>query len=174
MLRNLLPQIFIPILAVVFLWMFLNFPNFLWAFPNFISRFHPASCGGSFKETWAIPYLSKTHILSWWSWWESHPCLKSYWTTSLSPYGEMRFGYIYNAGNKRTMQLSLYFDSKNFEPANFSRIVIAVLVCAISFHRNNLHITFLPQSLCLGELPLVYAHEASTIPEPPYLYPENA
>jgi len=23
-------------------------------------------------------------IISWWSWWESHPCLKSYWTT-ISP-----------------------------------------------------------------------------------------
>ena len=72
------------------------------------------------------------------------------------------------------MRLSLYFDTKNFEPANFSRIVIAALVCAISFHRNSLHITFLPQSLCLGELPLVYTYEASTISEPPYLKPENA
>ena len=25
----------------------------------------------------------KSLIVSWWSWWESHPCLKSYWTTSL-------------------------------------------------------------------------------------------
>ena len=23
----------------------------------------------------------KSLIVSWWSWWESHPCLKSYWTT---------------------------------------------------------------------------------------------
>jgi len=44
----------------------------------------------------------------------------------------------------------------------------------IGLHRNSLHITFLPQSLCLGELPLVYAYEASTIFEPPYLKPENA
>ena len=36
----------------------------------------------------------KSLIVSWWSWWESHPCLKSYWTTSRSPYGEPRFGYI--------------------------------------------------------------------------------
>jgi len=28
------------------------------------------------------------------------------------------------------MGLSLYFDIKNFWPANFSRIVIAALVCA--------------------------------------------
>ena len=36
----------------------------------------------------------KSLIVSWWSWWESHPCLKSYWTTSRSPYGENQFGYI--------------------------------------------------------------------------------
>ena len=70
------------------------------------------------------------------------------------------------------MLLSLYFDIKNFGSANFSRIVITALVCA--FYRNSLHITFLPQSLCLGELPLVYAYEASTTFEPPYLKPENA
>ena len=51
------------------------------------------------------------------------------------------------------MQLSLYFDIKNFGSANFSRIVITALVCAmmpIGLHRNNLHITFLPQSLWFG------------------------
>ena len=77
-----IPQILIPILAVVFFVMFLSFPSFLWVFPNFISFFHSASAGFSLKETWAIPYISKTHMFSWWSWWESHPCLKSYWTTS--------------------------------------------------------------------------------------------
>ena len=33
-----------------------------------------------------VPILRMSNILlivSWWSWWESHPCLKSYWTTSL-------------------------------------------------------------------------------------------
>ena len=42
---------------------------------------------------WELAFLSKKDpplriakkslIVSWWSWWESHPCLKSYWTTSL-------------------------------------------------------------------------------------------
>ena len=70
-----IPQIFIPILAVMFFWMF---PSFLWFLPSLISRFHPASCGGSFKETWAVPYFSKWHITSWWSWSESHRCLIRY------------------------------------------------------------------------------------------------
>ncbi len=71
------------------------------------------------------------------------------------------------------MFVSLYFDIKNFRSANFSRIVITVLVCAmmpIGLHRNNLHITFLPQSTQLGELPLASCHEQSTISEPLYAF----
>ena len=40
-------------------------------------------------------------------------------------------------GEKRTMRLSLYFDTKNLRSANFSRIVITILVYAIEFHLLN-------------------------------------
>jgi hypothetical protein len=105
----------------------------------------------SFKDTKFVCY---THIISWWSWWESHPCLKSYWTTSWG--NPQRFRYIYNNGFGnwsrkcnlrplpywksflwRTMRLSLYFDTKNLRSANFSRIVITILVYAIEFHLLN-------------------------------------
>jgi len=36
-----------------------------------------------------------------------------------------------------TMRLSLYFDTKRLESANFSRIVITPLVYAIEFHLLN-------------------------------------
>ncbi len=122
--------------------------SFLWLFPSVVPCSHALVYWESFKDTKSVWY---THMFSWWSWWESHPCLKSYWTTSLSHYGEMRFRYIYTLCKKRTMRLSLYFDTKNFGPANFSRIVIAALVCA--FYRNSLHITFLPQSHWRGSYP---------------------
>jgi len=38
---------------------------------------------------------------------------------------------------KITMRLSLYFDTKNLRSANFSRIVITILVYAIEFHLLN-------------------------------------
>jgi hypothetical protein len=41
-------------------------------------------------------------------------------------------------------------------------------VCGF-FPPQHSHITFLPQSLCLGELPLASVYETSTISEPPYL-----
>ena len=73
-----IPQIFIPILTEMFMSFLFGFPSFLWFLPSLISRFHPASCGSSFKETWAIPYFSKWHITSWWSWSELHRCLIRY------------------------------------------------------------------------------------------------
>jgi len=76
------PQVLIPILIEMFLVVFLlGFPSFL-SFSCVVSCSHAPCNFGSIKKTWAIPYISKTHIFSWWSWWESHPCLKSYWTTS--------------------------------------------------------------------------------------------
>ena len=78
------------------------------------------------------------------------------------------------------MRLSLYFDTQNLWSANFSRIVITALVYAIEFHLLNERdlIATLAHNIPTseprwGELPLVSAHEASTIFEPPYLYPEN-
>jgi len=38
---------------------------------------------------------------------------------------------------KRTMRLSLYFDTKDLRSANFSRIVITILAYAIEFHLLN-------------------------------------
>ena len=77
--------------------------SFLWFLPRrscIISRSHALMYWESFKDTKSI--WKWTHILSWWSWWESHPCLKSYWTTSwagprrgVSP---LPFNYIYNNG----------------------------------------------------------------------------
>ena len=79
---------------------------------------------------------------------------------------------------KRTMRVSLYFDTLESKSANFSRIVITTLVYAVivflTSRLQHSHITFLPQRTRLGELPLVSAHEASTTSEPPYLNPENA
>ena len=41
----------------------------------------------------------KSLIVSWWSWWESHPCLKSYWTTfSLSLLRESVRLYLVDVG----------------------------------------------------------------------------
>ena len=54
-------------------------------------------CDGSLSK---ILSLSDILIVSWWSWWESHPCLKSYWTT-YSAYAVGRFKYIYNAWEKK-------------------------------------------------------------------------
>ena len=69
--------------------------SFLWALlPCIISRSHALMYWESFKDTKSI---WKTHILSWWSWWESHPCLKSYWTTSWGK-PPVLFNYIYNNG----------------------------------------------------------------------------
>jgi len=52
-----------------------------------------------------------------------------------------------------TMRLSLYFDTKRLESANFSRIVIAILVYAVLFAPQHSHITFLPQSHEWGSYP---------------------
>ena len=61
MLRNLLPQILIPILAIVFFVVFLSFPSFLFSFSCVVPCSHAAGNFGSIEKTWAIPYISKTH-----------------------------------------------------------------------------------------------------------------
>ena len=73
-----------------------SFLSFLCVFiPSIISRSHALMYWESFKDTKSI--WKWTHILSWWSWWESHPCLKSYWTTSWGK-PPVLFNYIYNNG----------------------------------------------------------------------------
>ena len=129
--------------------MFMCFPSFLTFLPcYFISRSHALCRWESVKETWAIPYFSKTyfifHIVSWWSWWESHPCLKSYWTTSLSPYGEMRFGYIYNERVKnwpRKCSLRPLPLRKSLSKKNHARVLVLryleLLVCELLTNRHH-------------------------------------
>ena len=74
---------------------------------------------------------NKLLIVSWWSWWESHPCLKSYWTTSLPLLTEgidsVIFRILWIPMKRRTMWEPLYFDFQSLESANFSRIVITSL-----------------------------------------------
>ena len=71
-----------------FLWicsfLFFFFTEVLWGF------ILPPAVSLS-RILWELAFLSKKDpplriakkslIVSWWSWWESHPCLKSYWTT---------------------------------------------------------------------------------------------
>ena len=159
----------------MFVWMFSL--SFLWGLPSIISCSHTPCNGRPIEKTWAIPYFSEIwHIISWWSWWESHPCLKSYWTTSLSPYGEMRFGYIYNDGfgnwsRKCNLRPLPYW--KSLWKKNHAVILVLrhqeLWVCELLTNRhhrsclcnpcvfrpdcNNLHITFLPQSHWRGSYP---------------------
>ena len=61
------PQVLIPIFAIMFLVVFLfGFSSFL-SFSCVVSCSHAPCNFGSIKKTWAIPYFSKCHIISWWS-----------------------------------------------------------------------------------------------------------
>ena len=71
------PQVLIPILIEMFFVVFLlGFPSF--SFSCVVPCSHALCNFGSIEKTWAVPYFSKWHIISWWSWWESHPCLIRY------------------------------------------------------------------------------------------------
>ena len=160
MLRNLLPQILIPILLEVFVAFLFSFLSLLWFLPSIISRSHALMWWESFKDTQSI---WKTHMFSWWSWWESHPCLKSYWTTSTGR-KPVRFGYIYNNGFRnwsRKCNLRPLPYWKSFLWKGHVYILVLrhqeLLVCELltnRHHRSCLcdffppqhsHITFLPQ-----------------------------
>ena len=92
-----IPQIFIPISVDMF-FSFLCLTEVLWGFilPPAVSLSRILI--ELVLRSRILPILlisNKLLIVSWWSWWESHPCLKSYWTTSLSLFNwGNRFGYI--------------------------------------------------------------------------------
>ena len=146
-------------------------------------------CDGSLSRILSL--FNMLLIVYWWSWWESHPCLKSYWTTSCPARGQ-RFKYIYNDGFKnwpRKCSLRPLPCWKSFLWRTMWEVLVLryleSLVCELLTNRHHhssvcgffppqpSHITFLPQSLCLGELPLASVYETSTTSEPPY-QPENA
>ena len=119
-------------------------------------------------------------IISWWSWWESHPCLKSYWTT-ISPsylrvpiqlYLERKntFRVFWLSMKRRTMWEPLYFDFQNLRSANFSRIVITTLesaIIAVLLSRlQSSHTHIVPQSHWRGCYPRASVNEPL-----PYLWP---
>ena len=139
-LTNLFPQVLVPILSEMFVYnMF--FPNLLFLFSCVIPCSHATGNFGSIKKTWAIPYFSEIwHIISWWSWWESHPCLKSYWTT-YSAWAVVRFKSIYNNGKKEPCLCPCTSIPRILSLMNFSRITIAILVYVSysAFYGYNTH-----------------------------------
>ena len=106
----------------------------------------------------------KSLIVSWWSWWESHPCLKSYWTTfSLSLLRESIRLYLVDVGFENNLGKPL----PHYKWQSHSRIsYLQVLKEKLYKHPcTSISKVFSPQTSHELSSPLwIYSHRCSSIP----------